>query len=355
MGIFLLETKLISSKMISPRIRYAIEQSPILKSVVGITPPDGWNNQTRTFFERVAKGINQVVTEKVINYPVLVTDQLLFGGDEMESILARYRLYEIDDFITHLKNMHYQNPHKWISGKTLQAYWNNGNAKNRKLNVLLTFLGIDFHDWHEWKFIPETNQNGSNELTYGYPNSSTNKLENGSLRVIKKYYTGSYYRYFQKPGNSQTLIKAPFIVKEDKEHVVVIETKTIGHSYKSTYMAIRDGALYLDCENMDWNEKETYIFNIGFEINPKVITGVSNTLNRKAQAIAIKNVLVKQDGCIDYENTDGIEICYDAPLPPESEEAQIISFFKRSGNNIISTFNGNTLEELNNFHLGISI
>jgi hypothetical protein len=51
----------------------------------------------------------------------------------------------------------------------------------------------------------------------------------------------------------------------------VVEMKTIGHEYRSIQIAVRDGALYIDCENLDWNEKESFIFNIGFETNPQVL------------------------------------------------------------------------------------
>lgn len=330
--------------MISPRIRLELENSPLLKNITGVNNgvDTDWKDYTRTVFERIARRINQITTQKVIDAPYLVKDFILLGQDEFENLSFKFRLKTIDEFIDHLKNMNYQKPYNWISGKTLQSYWNNGNAKDKKLNVLLTFLGVNLQEWDEWKSFKGTPSNHKNNIQH----TKYSDNENGTLKLVKKYFTGYYYRYFQKADNSPVLVKAPFIIKEDPHDIVVAETKTVGHRYKSTYMIIRDGALYMEFENKDWNEKETYIFNIGFEINPQVITGVSNTLNRKGQAIAIKNVLVKQSENYDYKKSKGIEIPYNQSLDTHSEESKLVSFFKEKGNNVITTFHCYSMEEL---------
>ncbi|ELR68861.1 hypothetical protein C900_05687 [Fulvivirga imtechensis AK7] len=324
--------------MIPKKIRTEIENSSVITNIIGIkSTAHDWQNFTRTTFERIARRINQEVTRKVIDAPFLVKDFLLFGEHEFDNILFKYKLKNIEDFIEHLKGMNHQKPYSWISGKTLQGYWNGGDAKDKKLNVLLTFLGVNLQDWDDWKNHREESVNPAT-------NASSNKL-NDTLWLLRKHFVGHYYRYYQKTDNSPVLIKTPFIIREDPKDIVVVETKTMGHQYKSAYMIIRNGALYIECENMDWNEKESYIFNIGFETNAQVMIGVSNTLNRKGQAIAIKNVLVKQNQPFDYHTMSGVEVPFEHRFDPSSEEARVVSFFK-NGSNIITTPYCYTLEEL---------
>lgn len=324
--------------MIPKKIRSEIETSPVITNIIGIKSiPGDWQGFTRTTFERIARRINQEVTRKVIDAPFLVKDFLLFGEHEFENILFKHKLKNMDDFIEYLKGINHQKPYSWISGKTLQGYWNDGDAKEKKLNVLLTFLGVNLQDWDDWKNHREVSVTPA-------ANASPNRL-NDTLHLLKKHFVGHYYRYYQKTDNSPVVIKTPFIIREDPRDIVVVETKTMGHQYKSAYMIIRNGALYIECENMDWNEKESYIFNIGFETNPQVMTGVSNTLNRKGQAIAIKNVLVKQNQPFDYHTMSGVEIPFEHQFEASSEEARVVSFFK-SGSNIITTPYCYTLEEL---------
>jgi hypothetical protein len=333
--------------MVSRRIKLEIENAPSIKMITGVNGVSGeWNQFTRTIFERIARKINQVVTRKVLETPLLVKDFLLLGQDEFENIRFKYHLRTVDDFIDFLSQLSHPKPYNWISGKTLQAYWNNGNAKDKKLNVLLTFIGVEISEWDEWKMVKDTPQ-----LKTSGPGKYSDNV-NGTLKLIKKHFTGHYYRYFQKSDGSQVIIKAPFVIREDPHDIVAIDTKTGGHRYKSSYMIIRDGALYIECENIDWNEKETYIFNVGFEINPQLITGVSNTLNRKGQAIAIKNVLVKQEEPFNYKNSAAVELPLSGSYAPDSEEAQLVSFFRHSSDNIISTIHCHSLSELHSLWKG---
>ncbi|UII23586.1 hypothetical protein [Fulvivirga ligni] len=323
--------------MIPSRIKSEIENSPSLLQVTGV-PAKGldWKNCTRTVFERIARRINQEVTQQVIRNTYLVKDFLLFGENEFDNIKFRYKLSSMDDFVDLLKSMNQQRPYNWISGKTLQCYWNYSNAKDKKLNVLLSFLGIHSNDWDSWK----TSSNGK-------PTWHNEKNNNGTLYLLRKHFVGHYFRYYQKSDRSPVLIKTPFIIKEHSEEIVMVETKTLGHRYKSTYMVIRDGALYIECENLDWNEKENYIFNLGFETNPEVISGVSNTLNRKGHAIAIKNLLLKQRVPYNYDQYEGVEIPFDQALDEASEDFHILNFFRSSSDNIITTNYIHSLEELN--------
>lgn len=320
------------------KIKKEVEKSPHIAKISGLPKMgENWKNLTRTVYERVARRINQEVTRKVIENPVLISDFLLFGEYELNNIRYKYKIENPDEFIVILKGMSHQRPYNWISGKTLQSYWNGGSAKDKKINVLLTFLGIDWSLWDDYKAL-------GNEVS---PMSVSGFIhQNGTLNLIRKHFLGHYYRYYQKSNQSPVLVKAPFVILEDVKGLVKVETRTIGHRYNSSYLIIRDGALYIECENMDWNEKETYIFNVGFESNPKVIMGVSNTVNKKGQAIALKNVLVKQNLPYDYKEIKPIEIPFDEYPVSGVEEQYLISFFKRSSGNVIITDALYSLEEL---------
>ena len=315
--------------MISPKIKLEIEKSPLLQKVADTRGnKDDWSKFTRTFFERIARKINQEVTNKVVASPFLIKDYLLFGEDEFENVLFKNKLSGMDDFIKYLRNLSTQKPHLWISGKTLQGYWNNGNAKDKKLNVLLTFLDVELSQWDNWKNFKADTKGDDN----GFGHQDKN-----ALQILKKYFVGNYYRYYQKTDGSPVLVKAPFIIRKDPKEVVVIETKTVGHRYKNSAIAIRDGALYIDCENLEWNEKESHVFNIGFETNPELIFGVSNTLDRRGKALAIKNVLVKNHLRYDYSQIQAVEIPFNHEFEKPCADSRLLDFFRKSPNNLIKT------------------
>lgn len=321
--------------MVPLKIRKAIEKSPLVSAqLYDKEAKGGWLNFTRTFYNRIAKKINHEVTCEVIKRPYLVIDMLLFGDDEFQNILFKNNLRSAEDFILMLKSHHQQKPYSWISGKTLQAYWNGGNAKEKKMHVLLTFLGVAIDEWEEWKKIATDEVEPMNSTT------------DASLRVIKENFSGCYYRYFQKSDKSPVLIKTPFIITPDEQELVNIRTKTIGHRYKSNFMTIRDGAWYIECENMDWNEKESFIFNVGFQIHPKVIMGVSNTLNRRGHATAIKNILVRQETPFNYLEVNGVEIPFTQETDLSEEEQAMLNYFRSADDNIIRSTNCSTLEDL---------
>lgn len=324
--------------MISPKIKQEIEKSPILQKVVSAGGSGGdWSKFTRTVFERIARRINQKVTKKIITSPFLIKEYLLFGEDEFENILFKHKLSGMDDFVEYLQNLNPQKPYLWISGKTLQAYWNNGNAKDKKLNVLLTFLDVELSQWDNWKNFGNDNKGNQSDVNH-------NDLH--TLQLLKRYYTGNYYRYYQKTDGSPVLIKAPFVIREDAKEVVVIETKTLGHRYKNSSVALRDGALYIDCENLDWNEKESHVFNIGFETNPELIFGVSNTLDKRGRALAIKNVLVKSQLKYEYSQIQAEEIPFNHEFEKPCTDSMLLDFFKKSPNNLITTYRYFSFDEL---------
>ena len=262
----------------------------------------------------------------------MVTEHLIVGQDELESVFFRFRLNSIPDFLDFISEHNGFKPFNWISGKTLQSYWNGGNPKDKKYNVLLTFLDIPKESWDEWK--------------QQMPDSVALPFDRNNTNLLKRHYLGCYYRYYQRSDQSPVLVKSPLIIREDSNSGVIVETKTQGHRYRSTYVAMRDGALYIDCENIDWNEKENHIYNIGFETDPEVIVGISNTLNRRKQAIAVRNVLVRQKRPFDYADTPVTEISYSMSFTEHCEEERMVEFFSKCSCNILQTEYIYSLQEL---------
>ncbi len=322
--------------MIPRKIKYALENSSLNSIVDQQKYGQEWAGYTRTVYDRVAKKINTKVTKEVINHPYLVKDQLLVGQEELENILFKQGLKSIDDFIDYLKQRDGHSPHHWISGKTLHWYWNDGNAKDKKLNVLLTFLGVEIDYWDDWK-RPTTLVEAKKDERPAWENKKD---------LLKRHYLGCYFRYYQKTDGSPVLVKAPFQVKEETDSNIVAVTKTVGHYYKSTSLAIRAGALYIECENINWNEKESHVYNLGFETHPKLLIGVSNTLNRRGRALAIKNMLVRQEEPFDYAHTEAVEIPFDSVFEERCEESYAIAFFRNSSDNLIATPLAHSFKEL---------
>lgn len=330
--------------MISPRIRSELEKSLAIRSAlnkqsIGVD----WSLYTRTIFMIIAKVINKNVTQKVILNPDLIKECLLIGENEIEKILFREMHSSIDGFILSLKSLPLHRTHNWISGKTLQSYWNGTNAKDKKINVLLTYLDIHQKEWDDWK--------GNNfSIT---PNDQKNfPIQNRehSNYLLRKYYLGGYYRYYQKADGSATVVKTPFILKEDDDGNVVAKSKTIGHKYESYSIEISDGALYIDLKNIDWEEREHHIFNIGIATSPKVLIGVSNSLNNRKQAIAKRNVLIRQNDLVDYDQIQESLLPYDMNFKNTCDDSIAVDFFKRRKNNLIVTslyYNLDELEVLN--------
>ncbi|MEJ2004657.1 MAG: hypothetical protein P8X57_06780 [Cyclobacteriaceae bacterium] len=319
--------------MLSSKVKSKQEASELLsKSINYHKYGRDWRYFSRTAFESIARKINQHVNQQVLDQPSLVEEHLIIGQDEMESLFFRQKMESLQDFYNFIEHQNSIKPFNWICGKTLQSYWNGGNPKDKKYNVLLAFLEIPVEEWDEWK------QPVSDSLSLPFDRTNTN--------LLKRHYLGCYFRYYQRSDESKVIVKTPLIIREDTNSGVIVETKTVGHRYRSTYVAMRDGALYIDCENIDWNEKENHIYNIGFETNPEVIVGISNTLNSRKQAIALRNILVRQSEPFDYSSMEVVEIPYDSDLPEHGEEKRIIDFFRETSCNILRTTYMYSLDEL---------
>ena len=164
-------------------------------------------------------------------------------------------------------------------------------------------------------------------------------LNKSSLSIIKNYYLGNYFLYYQKTDGSKNIIKTPFILKEQENGQVIVKSVSEGHRYSGKVMGIRDGCLYINCQNLDFEEIEQYIFNIGLETKPQVLFGVSNTVSVKnRQAVALKNILVKQQtNDHGFENIQETEIPFAKKYVSQTEEATIVNYLKQSANNVITT------------------
>ena len=304
-----------------------------------------WHRFTRTQFNLIARIINRKITREVLRNPDLVEMNLITGKQHLEKQLFALKCQTVFDFIRYLGNLGEYRIYNWISGKTLQSYWNEGEAKYIKINALLVFLEIPFTDWHSWQ---KENQRGTESYTasLGRNNYSGNGYGKTSLMLIKSYYLGNYFLYYQKTDGSKNIIKTPFILKENESGQIVVKSVSEGHRYSGKVMGIRDGCLYINCQNLDFEEMEQYVFNIGLETKPQVLFGVSNTVSVKnRQAVALKNILIKQSqNDSAFDNIPETEIPFAHKYSSRTEESLVVSYLAHSGNNIIVTPNCCNLE-----------
>lgn len=326
--------------LLNEKVKKALEHHPQVLA----TLPNGkintdWSQFTRTHFNNVAKLINKKITQEVIKNPELVERFLVIGKLKIEKEIFNLRKKSIPDFITHLNSFSPYQVYNWISGKTLQSYWNGGDAKGIKLNALFVFLQIPFSKWGEW-------MNG--EKTVTAPSDMFFETAKSSMAVVKKYFTGNYFLYYQKTDGSRNIVKTPFVLKEDTSGDVIIQSISEGHRYMGRVMSVRDGCLYINCQNLDFEEMEQYIFNIGLETKPEVLFGVSTTVSVKDRlAIGLKNILVKQKNIdMGFATITEKEIPFDTKYAERTEEAVIVQYLKQSGNNVIMSRNCSDLEEM---------
>jgi hypothetical protein len=321
--------------MISQRIQKALETNEGLQEVLQANGFGlDWKKFNRTVFDFIARKINRSVSEKVIALPFLLYEKLVIGKDQLQKFLFEKKLKDEEGLLSYLANQRTVFP--WISGKTLQSYWNNGKAKDTKINVLLVFIGVEFAKWDEWKSLKHA-QVTATRLT----RKSTQQ------ELIRNYFLGSYFLFYQKSDGSGTLIKAPFTIELDDTNQIIVQTITEGHLYRSSSIELRDGILYIHCENQVFNEKENHIFNVGNETNPEVLFGISNTISVKSKlAIGIRNVLVRQKKNFTPQTFVEREILLDGFDDLTSEEETVVKYFQRNGPNLMHSESCCTMEVL---------
>jgi hypothetical protein len=326
--------------ILNDKIKKAIELHPeVIVALQNGKPNTDWTVFTRTHFNAVAKLINKKITQEVIKSPELVERFLVIGKLKTEKEIYSLRKKSIPDFIGHLNSFSPYQVYNWISGKTLQSYWNGGFAKDIKVNAMLVFLKVPFGKWGEWL---NAQPDGFGWGERG-PSSSQEEMffesAKSSMTVVRKYYTGNYFLYYQKTDGSPNIIKTPFVLKEDSNGDVVMQSVSEGHRYMGRVMGVRDGCLYINCQNLDFEEMEQYVFNIGLETKPEVLFGVSNTVSVKDRlAVGLKNVLVKQrTNEPGFEKIGETEIPFSKKYVARSEEAVIVQYLKNSGSNVITS------------------
>lgn len=324
--------------LLSKKIKKAVESNPSMMQLMkNEISADGWSKLTRTHFDRVARIINKKITKEVIEKPAFIEQYLIIGKLKIDKEIFSLQCGSVNGFIKYLVHLSEYQLYNWISGKTLQSFWNNGDAKDIKINALLVFLQVPYSEWPYWsrdeaytdsKQIPPT---ALPDMLY--------ELNKHSLAIVKNYYLGNYYLYYQKTDGSNHIIKTPFILKEHESGQVIIHSVSEGHRYIGKVMGLRDGCLYINCQNLDFEEMEQYVFNIGLETKPEVLFGVSTTVSVKDRlGVALKNILVKQkNNTTEFEQEPEIEIPFTKKYISETEEALIVQHLKNSLPNIIKT------------------
>lgn len=334
---------------ISARIKKALEDHPDIQSGLKGKDLDGkWHRFTRTHFNLVARIINRAVTQEVLANPELVESHLIIGSHNLDRQMRTLRCTNSYEFMHYLESLHPYRVFNWISGKTLQSYWNKGEAKYIKINVLLVFAKVPFKDWDQWQReqAPAPGDRYAASLSKSPLNNTG--FTRASLSLVKSYYLGNYFLYYQKTDGSRTIIKTPFLLREHDSGQVIVRSVSEGHRYSGKLMGIRDGCLYINCQNLDFEEMEQYVFNIGLETKPQVLFGVSTTVSVKnRQAVALKNILVKQKReDPNFEQIAEIEIPFSKKYSTQSEESLVVNYLRQTHNNIIITPSCCTLGDL---------
>jgi hypothetical protein len=321
-----------NATMVFPeKIKRAIELDETILNVLKVRGKLDWQNFTRTQFNMVARVVNKEITREVLLNPELIEFNLVIGKQKLEQEMFRMRCHNLYEYLKLLGNMSDLRLYNWVSGKTLQSYWQGGDCKFIKVNALLVFLKVPMKEWENWQ---QDGRPATGRITL--PAAGFSK---SSLQIVKSYYLGNYFLYYQKTDGSKNIIKTPFILKEHESGQVIVKSVSEGHRYSGKVLGIRDGCLYINCQNLDFEEMEQYIFNIGLETKPQVLFGVSNTVSVKTRlAVALRNVLVKQK--TDAPGFDAIgetEIPFTRKYATLTEEAILVAYLKQFTNNIITT------------------
>jgi hypothetical protein len=335
--------------LLSKKIKKAVESHPEIILLLKNNPhKEDWVVLTRTYFDKIARIINKKITKEVIEIPAFIEQNLIIGKLKLEKEIFSLKCESVNGFIKYLAHLSEYQLYNWVSGKTLQSFWNDGEAKYIKINALLVFLQVPYSEWAFWS-SDETVTASHLSTPAALPNMLY-ELSKHSLAIVKNYYLGNYYLYYQKTDSSNHIIKTAFVLKEHESGQIIIQSVSEGHRYIGKVMGLRDGCLYINCQNLDFEEMEQYVFNIGLETKPEVLFGVSTTVSVKERlGVALKNVLVKQKSNLpNFENEPEIEIPFTKTYHVQTEESIIVNYLKRSANNIIKTQSCCNLADIKN-------
>ena len=335
--------------LLSKKIKKAVEYHPeIILLLKNNLQKENWTLITRTYFDKIARIINKKITKEVIETPAFIEQNLIIGKLKLEKEIFSLKCESVNGFIKYLAHLSDYQLYNWVSGKTLQSFWNDGEAKHIKINTLLVFLQVPYSEWAIWS-SNETDTAGHFSAPAALPNMLY-ELSKHSLAIVKNYYLGNYYLYYQKTDGSNHIIKTAFVLKEHESGQIIIQSVSEGHRYIGKVMGLRDGCLYINCQNLDFEEMEQYVFNIGLETKPEVLFGVSTTVSVKERlGVALKNVLVKQKNNLpNFENEPEIEIPFNKTYIVQTEESIIVNYLKSSANNIIKTQSCCNLADIKN-------
>ena len=259
----------------------------------------------------------------------------MIGKDKVENIILDHRFGGIEDVIDFLE-LDSTTVFSWISGKTLERYWKEEKVKPKdlKFNVLLTYLDVPIKEWDDWKYYsnPIINEVLPPAKTTGITNLNTTIVPEKNIiffNNIKSFYLGSYYLYYLKTDNNERIVKTPFVIKTEN-NAIVIESASEGQRYKSNLVKRMQNSLHISCRNLDWDEDEVYLFNIGLETKPEVIFGVSITLTAKGNIpVAIKNILIRQSEDINWLDTESEKDISMKRENDNQEELAVMNYFKK--------------------------
>jgi len=120
----------------------------------------------------------------------------------------------------------------------------------------LFFLEIPFADWESWQ--KETSRTHADTLKVLPANNfSGNGFGKSSLSLIKSLLSRKLFSLLsEKPTAVKNIIKNTFILKEHESGQIIVKSVSEGHRIWAKLMGIRDGCLYINCQNLDlkrWN------------------------------------------------------------------------------------------------------
>ena len=109
---------------LSARIKKAIQSHPEIITALRLRGKElHWEDFTRTHFNLVARIINKSISNEVLSNEALAEMHLIIGKQQLDKQLFLLKKNNVHDFIKYIGNLSEYRVFNWISGKTLQSYW----------------------------------------------------------------------------------------------------------------------------------------------------------------------------------------------------------------------------------------